>query len=891
MEVKNIMLPSIRAFFSRLLHLGRRARTEASLADELRFHLEMEIEENLRAGMTPEEARRRALVALGGLDQAKEAGREAWALRWLSNLAQDIRYAFRTYRKNPGFVAVVVLTLTLGIGINVGAFTVFNALLMAPLPVHDPAHLIGIQIPVERNGERRLDLSYPEYLALRDAGTPLLGLAAFTRATAEAPYGVSRGLLVSDNYFAVLGGSIALGRGFAPEELKVPDTHPVVVLSHNAWKRRFQSDPQIVGKTVWLNGASFTIVGVAESGFGGLSPEIPDFWAPIMMHAAFSPRSTLGNDKRALEVGLVGRLPRGLSPAQARSALRAAAKHVFLPESTIRGFFVFPQGTWYRFQHGNAIIVLVLFGVPFALVLVISCANVANLLLARARARRREVGVRLAMGASRARLVQQLLTENGILALASGLLSLLFAQKAAELIIASMEGGFSIDPRLDVNVAVFTLLVSLGASFFSGFTPAMESTRADLVSAMRGEAVSLLGRRRTGRVSDRIVIVQMAVCLIVLIGTGMMIPRALRASFVDPGFTTEDVYYLRTWSDLQMGGDLQMEDDLAARLLLVERLRRMPWVRGIAVVTQPPGGSEESTRLGALTAHYRYVTPQFFRALQIPLVRGRPFTEEEATTEAPVVILSQAAATALFPGQEPIGRTIEVSAEPAAAKATPGRRGVRHGTSEVIGVAKDVVYSRNWEKPNLACVYLPNRPDSPSNTTIVVRIQSGSRPVLESSLRAALAASGSKSRLRITSASEALYLDSLELTFPTTVASVLAFVALLLTTVGLYAVMSYMVSQRTHEIGIRVAMGAQSRTVLWLMVRGGLKLTLVGTVVGLLLAAAAYRVLGVYLKANLFDPAVYALVPLVLAVVCVVAAYIPARRATRLDPLVALRHE
>jgi putative ABC transport system permease protein len=780
----------------------------------------------------------------------------------------------------------VLLTLMVGIGINVGAFTAFNALYMAPLPVHDPAHLLGIQGRSVRNGEDRWDLSYPEYFALRDAGTPLRGLAAFARVTAEAPYGLSRGLLVSDNYFEVLEGNIALGRGFAPEELSVPGAYPVLILSHNAWKRRFQSDPQIVAKTVSLDGASFTIVGVAQSGFGGLSLDIPDFWAPVMAHAALLPGSTLGNDRHALEVFLVGRLPRGLSAEQAKTALGTAAKHLSVPGSTIRGFYVFPQGTWYRFQHEYRGIMLLLFGFPFGLVLLISCANVANLLLARSRARRREIAVRLGLGASRTRIIRQLLTENGVLALASGLLSLVFAQKAAELIVGSMPyTGFHTDAWLDVNVAVFTLLVSLGASFFSGFTPARESAREDLVSGMRGEAVSLPGRGGTGRASDRVVVVQMAVCLVVLVGTGLMIPRALRASFVDPGFTTDNVYYVRA------GGERQMDDDPAARPLLWEYLQRMPWVRNIAMVPQAPGGFEQSTTLGGLTAQYRYITPQFFQALEIPVVRGRAFSEDEASTEAAVVMISQTAAAALFPGQEPIGRTIGVGAGPAPAKAPPGRRGLRQGTSEVVGVVKDVAYCRTWAKPNLACVYLPTRPGDPGNTTIVVRTQSGSRAALESSLRATLAASGSRSRLYITAASEALYVNSLALTFPATLASVLALVALVLTTVGLYAMMSYLVSQRTHEIGIRMAMGAQPRTVLWLILRGGLKLAVAGTLAGLLVAAGVYRALGLYLQANLFDPAVYAVVLLLLVTVCLTAAYIPARRARRLDPLVALRHE
>jgi len=883
------MLPTIRAFFARLRHLGRRSRAETSLDEELKFHLEMETEENLRAGMPAEEARRRALVALGGAEQAKEAGREAWALRWLTNFAQDVRYAFRTYRKNPGFVAVVVLTLMIGIGINVGFFTAFNSFFLAPYPARDPDRLAEMRLGGTRNGKVAGNLSFSEYLVVRDGDLSIEGLAACRLVYVETSFGRTNGMMVSDNYFSVLGGEIARGRAFTREEAETPGAYPVVVLSHNLWRQRFEGDPQIVGKTVRLNSVSFTVIGVAARGFG-----FSGFWAPMGMHAVLAPGSTLDEAEYGQPMLLMARLPRGVSLEQVRTRLLTVTKNVLPPGRTIASRFSLEtlgsQGQLRQLMRGDGFLAVLAIAAAFGLVLLIACANVASLLLARAGARRREIAVRLGLGASRPRLVQQLLTENGILALASGLLSVAFAQRTAVMILSAIP-DISLEVRLDWKVALVTAMVSLGAAFFSGFTPAMESTRADLVSAMRGEAVSLLGRLNSARLRNRLVVVQITVCLVLLTGTGLLLPAAVRASLGDQGFNSDDVFFL----NVQRAA--HGRDNPNARALLAERLRHLPSVKNIAVIPGSLMGSERwwATTIGDLTAQYRYVSSQYFEAMRIPMVRGRPFTEDEILNEAPVAIISQAAAAALFPGEEPLGKTI-----PARASVTPARPGSREaawrsvgsGSSVVIGVAKDVAYSRSVLKPNLTCVYLPTRPDHPSNTTILIRTEGNSGAAIERIRSESAAVLGSEGVLRVTALADEVSRDSGAVMFLAKITGSLGGIALLLTVMGLYSMMSYVVSQRTQEIGVRMAMGAQARDVVWLILGRGLKLTIASMLIGVPLAVGLYHLLGsLVFHASLLEPAVFTVVPAVLAIVCLVAAYIPARRATRLDPLVALRHE
>jgi len=819
--------------------------------------------------------------------QQHEETRAAAPKRLVTNLAHDLRYAFRTYRKNPGFVAVVVLTLTIGIGVNVGFFTAINAILLAPVPVRDPARLAIIQLWGTRNG-KAAEISYSEYLALREIGAPFQDLTAFQSVSLDASYGTAHGVLVSDNFFHVLRANMAFGRAFAPEEQKVPGAHPVVILSHKAWKRHLEGDPQIVGKTIGLKGGVFTVIGVAEPGFGGPALGIPDFWAPAVMHASLLPGSAAEDGATALAVTLAGRLPRGVRAQQLRSQILAAAKNISEPGRLFKECLVLPQGRFDRLKvAGSAPVTMI--GLPLMLVLLIACANVASLLLARAGARRREIGVRLSLGATRARLMQQLLTENGILALASGIFGVLFGRGLAIALISrssSPAWGRLIprgnwDVHLDLNVVLFTLLLSLGAAFFSGFTPAIEATRTDLVSAMRGEARSFFGRLKAARARDRLVLVQISVCLVLLIGAGLSLPSAFRALRVR-GFNSDNVFSLVV--DPGPSG----REDPNARLLLAERLRHVPSVTHMAVIPQSSITYRQYARIGTLSVHYRYVTSQYFNTLQIPIVRGRPFTEEEAREEAAVVIIDQAAAAALFPGQEPIGKTIPIRASTAPPEPGWGRSPGK-GLSEVIGVAGDVIYIAS--RTDLACVYLPTRPDYAGKASTLIRIAGASPSVLDA-IRAEFSGIGGEARLRITPLSDDLYADSLPLTFVTAVITSLGAIALMLTLVGLYAMMSYVVGQRTQEIGIRMAMGAQPRAVLWLILARGLKLTIIGIVVGLPLSAGVYRVVGsLVFRTNLLEPAVFAVVAVLLAIVCLVAAYIPARRATRLDPLIALRHE
>lgn len=886
------MRAPIRAFLWRLAHLGRRSRSESSFEGELEFHLQMEIEENLRQGMSPEEARRRALVALGGLDQTKERHRDERSFRLFENLAQDLRFAFRTYRRSPGFVIVVVLTLMLGIGVNAALFTQFSAENLAPPPARDPARLASIYV-LEKGKRGSQRLQYNEFLALRDNDPVFEGLAAHFGVMPVSPFGVVYGKLVSSNYFTVLGGNMILGRPFTEAENKTPGTDPVVVLSYKAWQHRFEGDPNIVGKTIRLAGVSFTIIGVAERRFGGIDPEVPVFWAPIMMNPVVGEGPVAG-------VRVVGRLPEGLGFQQARVALLTHLRHLF-PEKPILGVELESHTTVRQLDMQSALRRYAPQGAAFGIVLLIACANVANLVLARAAARRREISVRLSLGASRARLVRQLLTESSVLALGAGLLALPFSQwvvRMIEYLWASVRWfaprGYAVETQLDSSVVLYTAAVALFTSLVFGLAPALESTRRDLATALKDDSrgfaarIGGLGPRR------RLVVIQLALCLVLLITASLLLSPVVKARKTDPGFNLDNLYGVR----ITGGGFSGQQEALAPlRAAFAERLRHLPGAKSVSLsrdfplspLSRTQASLEDRTRIRDVG--YAYVTPDYFQTLEIPLLRGRQFSPSEVATEAPVAIISASLATSLWPGQNPLGKNIYVMARQKPEGVGKDYRAPEAGAVEVIGVAKDVGTALVWDHSDSNCLYLPTRPGHPTNWALMVRIEGDSKRVIEA-IRSEFAALGQDAVLDVRALSEGVGGMTASMQFAPRLAGVLALLGLLLAAVGLYGMMSYAVVQRTHEIGVRMALGATRRSVRWLILREGFRIALHGLLIGVPVAVAAGRVLASAMsEMAAFEPFTFTLVPAFLVVVCLGAAYVPASRATRLDPLVALRHE
>jgi predicted permease len=889
----------IRAFFARLRHLGRRSRAEASLADELRFHLEMEAEENLRAGLPPEEARRRALVALGGVEQAKEAGREAWAVRWLPNLAQDLCYALRTYRRSSGFAAVVVLTLAAGIGLNVALFTVINTLFWAPARIHDPSRVVDVKFWYLNLGTP--SCSYSQYLILKENTTPLSDVAAYRRAGGDSLYGRWSGRFASSNYLDLLGARMSLGRNFTADEERVKT--PVIVLSYRTWQKDLGGDRAILGRVIRLTGLtdtahSFTVIGVTSPDFGGPDPVIPDFWVPL----------SLAPDYQL--VGVIGRLAPGISLEQARTALDALSRRLPVedPRRPIVGVQVASKEHLYpppRDEDINRRYLPLM--VAFGLFLLIACANVANLLLARSATRWREVAVRLSLGASRARLVGQMLTESAVLACAGGALSLLFAQALVRL---ALEAGgwrifvealwapdFHLNVRLDLNVYLYTLLVSVIASLALGLVPALSSTGFDLSLTMKGGCLDVLGRQQASRPRDRLVALQVAACLVILAGTGLLLRSVMNALTFDPGFNPKDVYQLRVMKRGWGASDPLLQSAFA------ERVRPLPPVKALSVGKIDDIGSiivrgaEPDQRVQLF---YNAVTPDYFRALELPILHGRQFTPSEAASRAPAAIVSEAAVRALWGGQNPIGRRIEVHGRSMGSGSGPYRGGSsvcqympRQGEAfDVIGVTRDLQSVSLSERGQrvLPHIYIP-RPADPCTNSILIRVAGDAQSAMQT-LRGELRALDPEAALDVFPVIEWYLRDLQQIEWLSSVAGMLGGLALLLASMGLYALMSYSVTQRTKEIGVRMALGAARKSVLWLVMGRGLKLALAGAIPGVGLAALLASYIGPYLfKVSPYDPLIFTAVPALLIAVCLVAAYIPARRATRVDPMVALRQE
>lgn len=856
-------------------------------------------------------------MSIRGLrSRSEEYGRAAWAARWLQNLTQDLRFALRALRKSPGFLTAVVLTLAIGIGLNVALFTVLNTLFWAPPRVHDPSRIVEVKFQTQDRFSEQC--SYSQYLTLKESAARLGDVAAYVDSDARSPHGPWRAKLVSGNYLELLGAGMALGRNFSADEEKTRS--PVIVLGYSAWQRIFAGDRAILGKTIPLAGLSdtansFTVVGVTSDNFGGLDPVIPDFWAPLSLRpaAVHFPgssarfRSILNRVMRS--VSLIGRLAPGIPREQARSALEASARRLPEEDSPIVAAKVTSRERLYPPPTDEDLLKRYLpLLVAFGLLVLIACANVANLLLARSASRRREVAVRLSLGASRARVVRQMLTESAIFACAGAALSLLFARALVKwalqaggariFVEAAWAADLQLNVRLDLRVYLFTLLVSAVATVALGLAPALESTSFDLALAMKGSCLDIFGRQRSLRPRDRLVTLQVAACLVLLVGAGLLLRSVVKALTFDPGFNVKKLYQLRV--NRQVPG----ADDTPLRSAFAERVRLLPFVKTISLSSMDttgsivtPGASPDQ-RIPIL---YSVVMPDFFAALQLPILRGRPFTEREVASESAVSIVSEATARALWPGQDPIGRLIETRGVVADASSNVPSFGgsgrcrptlTRGALLQVVGVTRDLesVSLSDRGREVLPHIYLPGPPDPCAHSMLIRMAADGQSGV--QTLRRELAALDPGAALDVYPAASWYLADLQKIEWLSSVTVVLGTLALLLACVGLYGVMSFAVTQRIQEIGVRMALGAGTKSLLWLVLSRGLRLALAGAIPGVGLATLLAHAIEPYLfRVSPYDPVTFTTVPALLVAVCLAAAYVPARRATRVDPMVALRQE
>jgi predicted permease len=812
----------------------------------------------------------------------------------VETVAQDARCACRNWLKNPYSVAAMVLTLALGIGVNVALFAVLDTLLWASPAVRDPAEIVEVRLQ-ESRGSR--DFSYGHYQTLRGDNAVLRGLSAYTALTLTSQLGLARVNVVSSNYFTVLGGQFAIGRGFQAEDERASGV-PTAALTYRAWQRYFGGNQAVLGRTVRLAGITFTIIGVTGRGFGGLDPKVPDFWVPMGMRSALESRNVPGEGPDLPPpLTVFGRLAPRVSIRQARAALSVSASR--LPEEGAGRVVgvelrsrerLYPAPSEERLRRVYMPMALV-----FGLVMLVACANVANLQLARASTRQREVSVRLSLGASRIRIVQQLLTESALLALTGALLGMLASVWLVQWALndqVSLGGlqsqvlSLGIDEvHVNLHVLGYTLLVAFITSLASGLAPALQAASSGLVLIRGADNPTRRRSRRRLGVRDRLVVMQLVASLVLLIATTLLLRSAFNARNVDLGFDPANVLDLRMTPRLG-------RDDPQMRRLLAARLRLLPQVADVSLAYRFPAWSE--TRVVVqdqkpLRVYHNFVTPDFFQVLHLPLIAGRHFTAQEVASEAPVVIISRDAAAALLPGQDPIGKYIEI-------KDTSGAKGpqfkwARAGLVQVIGVTGSVgTVLRGGSLNAVKQIYLPTRPDDPALESLMVRTSGNAKDAMAAISREAAALDpDGVFEIQPLSDKLAAYLTPLQLLL--TIVGSLGLLGLLLATVGLYGTISFSVVERTKEIGIRVALGARGHSIRWLVLSWALRLAISGAVIGVALAAVLSPLIAPYLyEVSSFDLLAFTAVPLFLIVVCLAAAFLPALRAARQDPMIALRH-
>jgi predicted permease len=815
---------------------------------------------------------------------------------------KDIQYGVRMLLKNPGVTLVAVITLALGIGANTAIFSGVNAFLMRPLPVTRPNEVIRL-MEVAGDGEVSDEFSYPDFLDYRAQSSSFAGLAAEDMAPAaidtENQNDVIWGQVVSANYFDVVQIQPLLGRTFAPDEDKTAGGSPVLVVSHSLWQRRFGGDPNIVGRKVRLNNRQYEVIGVAPDGFTGTKFALAlDFWTPISMAEELRRAPKLLEDRGSHWMNVIGRIKSGVSFDQASAENSAIAKRIneAYPNNRssdtqarvmteLDGRF---EDMGSVFRSGGAIAMAIV-----GLILLIACANVANLMLARAAARRKEIGIRLALGANRVRLIRQLLTESLLLSVLGGGLGLLLAFWVTDL----MEGFVPVLEytilrdffALDSRALIFTAVVSLSTGLIFGLAPAWHSSNPEVVPVLKG----LPETQRRGRFSrfslrNSLVVAQVALSLVVLVCGALFIKSFRQAQTMDPGFNNPNGLIV-TLSPQLVGYDNERARNFYRQL--VERTSSLPGVEAAGMTRLMPLGDSSNSNGPVLkegetlprgssgrTIMTNVIGPGFLKAMQIPFVEGRDFDERDTPKTQGVVIVNQRMAETLWPGESAVGKRIFVGTE-------------SREPLEVIGVVKTGKYRSLAEEPR-SFFYYSMTQFRPGTMSLVVRGNVDPRGLVGSIRNEVQTLDRSVPISAVKTMSEhltyALWAPNMAASFS------LAFgvLAILLSAVGLYSVMAYVVSQRTREVGIRMALGADRMHVLKMITKQGMWLAGVGVAIGVLLSLALVRVLSsVLIGVTGYDVGIFVIVPLLLGAVAFIACYLPARRATKVDPLVALRYE
>lgn len=880
--------------YRRLLSLWQPHQVHDEIADEMSFHIDQRTAENMRNGMTPEEARREAVRRFGSLVQIREEAYEVRALPIIETLWQDLKFGVRLLYRAPGFSILALLCLAVGIGANAAVWSWIEGILLRPYPA--VAHqermmaIAGTIKGVPGAVGRSEPLSWPDFQDFR-ANCRLIDAFIVSRITG-ATLGVgdhaeiATGSIVTSNYFKALGVTPILGRGFEPEEDQGRNAHPVVVISYDLWQRRYKGDPSIVGQSQMLNRQMHSVIGVAPPGFYGTFVGRPmDFWVPVSMQERFSGGYYL-EDRGGHWIESYAMLKPGVSGQQAQQEISAVASRLaaaYPATNRDRGVKLFPLWQTPFNQAGNLLPTLAIALAVVVFVLFIVCANVSNLLLVRGFARRHEITVRLAIGAKRSRLFRQLLTEGFVLSVLAAAVGLTAARCARNLLVLLLPGGsqLNIPGAIDWRVLSLSIAICLASAIVFGLVPGLQASGVGIAEALKAEGTSVVGSGRSGIVRSGLVVVQVALSFALLIGGGLLIASLRELQSIQSGF--DDSHLLTASIDFDAAG-YTAERMQNAEDQIVDRLEALRGVQSAAFArTTPFEYRDYSSGTVAFdgsnlppnmlpTISYNEVGPHYLATMGIPLISGREFTRADNETSLPVTIVNQVMADQLWPRQEVIGRRIQV----------------KDHWLQVVGVARTAKYRSLTESPQ-PFFYTPLR-----------QSQVGDTLQIKSALPADAVAGLLNHELHAVDANlpsapvETMHAQIEWTTAPRQAAlrmiTAFAGLALALAAIGLYAVMSYTVAQSTRELGLRVALGATPSDLLLLVILRGIRLTLAGVLIGIGVALSCSRLLGYMLyRVSPRDPSIFAMAFLLMLASALTACFIPAWRASRANPLAALR--
>jgi putative ABC transport system permease protein len=881
-----------------LRRLFRKKQTERQLDSELRFHLEQRTAELADAGMAPEEARRRARLEFGGVEGIKEECRESRRVHFFEVLLQDVKYGIRTMRRSPGFAIVAVLTLALGIGANTAIFSVVNAVLLRPLPFADPARLVQVwHVPPARSfpGLTRFAVSAANYLDWRAQSRTFEDMAIYTAAsftlTGQGDAESLTSVPISPNLFNVLGAQPVLGRAFAPDEDQ-PGRSNVAILTYAFWQTRFGADKNIIGQNITLNRESYRVIGVMG----------PTIHFPALGQKIWTPLAWTDKEKAVRgehHFGVIARVRKGFQLEQAQAEMEAISRRLAqqYPEDDAGwGAVVVPLRDELVGDVRPSL--LILLG-AVAFVLLIACANVANLILARSLSQRKEVAIRSALGASSRRVLQQVLIETTVLALAGGLAGILVASLSTSLIVHFLAQKLprAVEIGLDARVLAFTFAISICTGILAGLVPAWRLIKTDINETLKQASDRASTDPGGNRARSVLVGAEVALALVLLIGAGLMIRSLSLLRHVDPGFDVHEAIAMSL--PVAQTRYLQPQQQAAFFNQVLDRVRSLPGVEAAAVIDDLPmhgNGSHQPVTIEGRPAapmseqpevDARCISTGYLSAMHIPLLRGRDLAESDNADASGVVLISQSMATRFWPNEDPIGKRVVLSFFPDKSR-------------EIVGIVGDVKQDALDDAAPSETLYTPlNQLSVPLmggwrsfGMTLVIRTTSEPSRIISTLTRAVHEVDAGQPVIEATSLEQFVGETLSQQRFNMLMLAVFAGMALFLATVGIYSLLSYAVRRRVREIGIRMALGAQPGDVLRLVIGEGAKLAVSGVAVGLLIAFGLTRLLaGLLFGVKPTDPLTFVCVALLLCFVALLACYVPARRAMRTDPMMALRSE